>query len=173
MKNALTSNCYILGDFNLDARMEGIDSFNYKLPLCNLTEFALNNKLQQIIDFCTWSRIVNGVEKESLLDHVYVTDLATIKAVHYLEPVFGDHVLVIIELHSKIDLATNVHVKRNWKGYATLKMDNLVSGSLGSTCCAWDDLSVQEHWNVLENVIINSIDALAPLDFIQYYTTML
>ena len=63
LKNALTSNCYILGDFNLDARMEGIDSYSYKLPLCNLTEFALNNKLQQIIEFCTWSRINNGVQK--------------------------------------------------------------------------------------------------------------
>ena len=30
LKNALTSNCYILGDFNLDARMEGIDSYSYK-----------------------------------------------------------------------------------------------------------------------------------------------
>ena len=30
VKNALTSNCYVMGDFNLDARMEGVDPYNYK-----------------------------------------------------------------------------------------------------------------------------------------------
>ena len=50
-------------------------------------------------------------KKESLLDHVYVTDPATIKDVQYVEPVFGDHVLVIIELQSKTDLALISHVK--------------------------------------------------------------
>ena len=134
--------------------MEGIDSYNYKMPLCNLTEFALNNKLQQIIEFCTWSRIINGVKKESLLDHIYVTDFAKIKDVQYVEPVFGDHALEIIELHSRNDPALNIQLKRNWKYYTPLKMDNLVSRSLGSTRLSWEDLSVQEHWNVLENVIL-------------------
>ena len=30
MQNAITSNCFILGDFNLDARMEGVNTYNYK-----------------------------------------------------------------------------------------------------------------------------------------------
>ena len=78
IKKALLSNCFIMGDFNLDARMEGVNSYNLKIPLCNLTEFALSNKLSQLVDFCTWSRIINGVKKESLLDHVYVNDIAAI-----------------------------------------------------------------------------------------------
>ena len=35
---------------------------------------------------------------------------------------------------------------------------------LGSTNCTWDDLSVQEHWNCIENVGINCVDFLAPLE---------
>ena len=41
VKNALTSNCHVMGDFNLDARMEGVNSNIYKNTLCNLTNFAL------------------------------------------------------------------------------------------------------------------------------------
>ena len=63
IKKALKSNSFIMGDFNLDARMEGVNSYNLKVPLCNLTEFALTNKLSQLVEFCTWSRIINGVKK--------------------------------------------------------------------------------------------------------------
>ena len=63
IKKSLTCNSFVMGDFNLDARMEGISSYNLKVPLCNLTEFALENKLYQLIDFCTWSRVINGVKK--------------------------------------------------------------------------------------------------------------
>ena len=63
IQKALKNNCIIMGDFNLDARMEGVNSYNLKNLLCNLTEFALNNKLYQLIDFCTWSRVINGVKK--------------------------------------------------------------------------------------------------------------
>ena len=78
-----------MGDFNLDARMEGIGSYNLKALLLNLTEFALENKLCQIINFCTWSRLINGTKKESLLDHVYVNNIASVKDVHYVEPVYS------------------------------------------------------------------------------------
>ena len=145
--------------------MEGVDSYNYKLPLCKLADFALKNKLQQIIEFSTWSRIINGVKKESLLDHVYVTNIATIKDVHCVEPVFGDHFLAIIELHSRIDLATNAHVKQNWTGYSNVKMENLVTETIRNTTCMWESLDVQEYWNVIENVLINCVDSLAPLEY--------
>ena len=101
MQNAITSNCFILGDFNLDARMEGVNTYNYKQLLYNLTNFATENNFQQIIDFSTWSRVINGVRKESLLDHVYVNCLVLIKDVQQVEPVFGDHVLATVELHSR------------------------------------------------------------------------
>ena len=89
IKKALTSNCYVLGDFNLDAKMENLCHYNYKTPLCNLANFALEHNLSQVINFCTWSRTINGVEKESLLGHVYVNKLASVKNVYFVEPTFG------------------------------------------------------------------------------------
>ena len=52
----------------------------------------------QVVDFKTWSRTINGTKKESLLDHVYINNLATFCSVYFETPVFGDHVLVITEL---------------------------------------------------------------------------
>ena len=164
MQNAITSNCFILGDFNLDARMEGVNTYNYKQLLYNLTNFATENNFQQIIDFSTWSRVINGVRKESLLDHVYVNCLVLIKDVQQVEPVFGDHVLATVELHSRSIEKTKEIFKRNWKGYTSEKFNQLLSGALGLLNLVWDDLNVQEHWNVLENCIINTIDCLAPLE---------
>ena len=37
--NALCKNCFILGDFNLDARMESIPDYDSKIPLAQLTDF--------------------------------------------------------------------------------------------------------------------------------------
>ena len=138
-------------------------SYCYKDQLYNLTRFALENNLYQTVEFCTWSRIINGVKKESLLDHVYVNNLSAIKDVHMIEPVFGDHVLTIVELHSNVENLINVKANRNWKGYSKIKMNDLVSIKLGSTC--WDDLNVQDHWNLLENEIVNIVDYLAPIEY--------
>ena len=41
IKNSVCKNCYILGDFNLDARMESRPDYDRKLPLARLFEFAV------------------------------------------------------------------------------------------------------------------------------------
>ena len=63
-----------------------------------MNDFALSNNLSQIVDFCTWSRTINGIRKESLLDHVYVNNPAVINTVTFETPLFGDHVLIIVNL---------------------------------------------------------------------------
>ena len=62
IKNALTSNTYLLGDFNLDARMEMRPDYDRKVPLSCLVNFALENNLIQIVTETTWSRIINGIK---------------------------------------------------------------------------------------------------------------
>ena len=99
------------------------------------------------------------------MDHVYVNDLAGIKDVHFVEPVFGDYVLLITELHSKFDSSNNSKTTRNWKGYTNVKMNELMSYSLINSGIVWTDLNVQEHWNALENCIINVVDYLVPLEY--------
>ena len=39
-----------------------------------------------------------GVKKQSLLDHVYVHNLSSVKKIDHESPKFGDHVLIVVEL---------------------------------------------------------------------------
>ena len=87
LQKALCSYCLILGDFNLDARMELRLDYPRKITLNHLTEFANTNHFTQIVNFTTWSRIINGITKESLLDHVYTNNITIVnkpKEEHYL-----------------------------------------------------------------------------------------
>ena len=54
LTNAQCSGCYILGDFNLDARMEFRPDYDRKIPLAQLSDFAVRNNFLQIVDFNTW-----------------------------------------------------------------------------------------------------------------------
>ena len=54
--------------------------------------------LIQLVECTTWSRIVNNCFKESLLDHIYVTDPTISKSITTVKPCFGDHLLIITEL---------------------------------------------------------------------------
>ena len=62
----------IMGDFNLNYYLANNNNYNYKNLFDIINEMATVNNLTQIINFPTWSRVVNGVKKESILDHVYV-----------------------------------------------------------------------------------------------------
>ena len=63
---------------SLDARMTHRSDYNYKIPLASLTDLALTQNLTQIVTFNTWSRTIKGIKKESLLDHVYVNNFASV-----------------------------------------------------------------------------------------------
>ena len=63
-----------------------------------MATLSLDKNLIQIVNFDTWSRIINGIRKSSILDHVYVNNLSTISDVAFETPVFGDHVPVVVNL---------------------------------------------------------------------------
>ncbi len=48
----------------------------------------------QLVDFTTWSRHVNGVVRESTLDHVYASDPTLLTNLSDLKPIFGNHCMV-------------------------------------------------------------------------------
>ena len=79
LESAICDDCYIMGDFNLDAKMELRSDYLSRLPLLLLNEFALNKYLTQVVNFNTWSSNINGVRKDlSALDHVYVNNSASL-----------------------------------------------------------------------------------------------
>ena len=51
VKNALCTSCYIMGDFNLDARMNHRMDYTRKVPLKLLNDFALENNLIQMVNY--------------------------------------------------------------------------------------------------------------------------
>ena len=53
-----------------------------------LNDFAISNNLSQLVDFCTWSRTINGIKKESILDHVYVNNPAVINMYNLIKHAF-------------------------------------------------------------------------------------
>ena len=60
-----------MGDFNLDVNMDLRPDYSAKIPLSHLTTFVNDNNLTQIVDINTWSRTINGIRKESRIDHIY------------------------------------------------------------------------------------------------------
>ena len=59
LKNGLTSNSYVMGDFNLDAKMQ---DYQHRIPLSHLANFAMEINLDQVVNFETWSRTNNGIK---------------------------------------------------------------------------------------------------------------
>ena len=55
----------------------------------------------QLVDFWTWSRLVNGVWRESILDHVYTKDATLIANLRSINTLIGDHKMVIFKLNEK------------------------------------------------------------------------
>ena len=154
LKMALTHNCYILGDFNLDARMEGRMDYHHRVPLSNLVNFAAEKNLIQMVEFETWSRVINGVKKESTLDHIYANDMMSILDVSYKVPPFGHHVLVIAELSFAVNFEKKIIMKRNWKSYLPSTFSLTLTCNLASLNGGLTDLGVQDYWNEIECAIM-------------------
>ena len=70
----MTSDTILLGDFNIDFNKKFSVDYGRRGLFEDFDDALSNFGLEQLIDFVTWSRLVNNVYKTSLLDHVYVTD---------------------------------------------------------------------------------------------------
>ena len=82
IKVAMKKRTIIIGDFNLDYSQKENINYKYANMFNDFEEILSINTLFQIIEFPTWSRIVNNELKESTLDHIYLTDM--IKSNHFL-----------------------------------------------------------------------------------------
>ena len=137
-----------------------------KHTLEKLETFATSENSVKILTFDTWSRVLNGIKKSSLLDHIYVKNLATVLGVSFNTPPCGDHVLVIARLNSTtFKQERNSTLKRNWKNYKESGLNSdlltLVTSMMSNNNVP--ALNVQKFWNCLENVLINAVDKHAPL----------
>ena len=69
----------ILGDFNLNENMKYNNDYSHKSYYDELHSVFDPLGLEQLVDFETWRRVVNGVMKTSILDHVYTDDITSVR----------------------------------------------------------------------------------------------
>jgi exonuclease III len=78
IKNCLTDRTIILGDFNLDWNKRGSMNYPFRNYFNHWNDEMSGALAIQIVDFPTWSRSVNGILRESVIDHIYVPDPSAI-----------------------------------------------------------------------------------------------
>ena len=158
IRNAYTRNTILLGDFNLDWNKKGAHEYAFKNYFNDMSEKLNDVDMIQLVKFPTWSRIVNGVLRESLLDHVYSNNPLDVINLHKIDPICGDHCMVVFSVKLS-KLPPTYSYRRNWKNYDKSKLCeslNLVDWS-----CNAD--SVQGCWNDFENKLLGVVDCLIPL----------
>ena len=158
----------VVGDFNLNYSLNHNITYNYKRLFDILNEAVAGCGLTQIVNFPTWCRNINGIDKESILDHIYLRDTTRLNSLNNITPEIGDHKLIIIDI-STMEVKPKVTMKRTWREYSQELLLNRLSG------CEFDYsiTNVQQFWNNLENKIINVVDEVAPMvEFTNNYTTV-
>ena len=120
--------------------------------------------LIQMVDFTTWSRIVNNTLKESILDHVYIQCPTTIDYIKGVCPPFGDHTLVLIALKHPRRNELKTLIKRNWRNYSKEKLIE----SLKAVRWELGIGQVQPFWNNFEAKLVAVVDKLAPLALLTF-----
>ena len=158
----------VVGDFNLNYSLNHNITYNYKRLFDILNEAVAGCGLTQIVNFPTWCRNINGIDKESILDHIYLRDTTRLNSLNNITPEIGDHKLIIIDI-STMEVKPKVTMKRTWREYSQELLLNRLS------VCEFDYsiTNVQQFWNNLENKIINVVDEVAPMvEFTNNYTTV-
>ena len=78
-------------------------------------------------------------------------------------PTFGDHVLAIVELNLNIKHVDKNKKNRNWKSYSVGSINMIISTVLMSVTLPTPETDVQSNWNLIEYLLVNATDMLAPL----------
>ena len=79
-------------------------------------------------------------------------------------PVFGDHLLIIVQLNLKLVTNSASFCKRNWLNYTPSALINSIVINQSINC------NVQSQCNALEHSLITAADIVAPLIEINQYT---
>ena len=157
IQNASTENMIVTGDFNLDyAKYHELDYVNKNL--CDdLINYFDPMSFIQLINFPTWSRIVQNILKESTLDHIYTNDSTLVENITFVTPLGGDHKIIIFSTLGTCSSPKPI-LKRDWKFYSKdslIEKLNLVNWQIEA-----DD--VQSYWNIFETKLLKVVDELVP-----------
>ena len=157
IKNSITSNCVILGDFNIDYSKKFDTSYASKQLFSDFESNLSHFGLFQHVDFSTWSRIIGGCLKQSILDHIYTRNPTLFSNTRSITPTFGDHLLVLIDIVVTPTIERFVW-RRDWRFYNV----NRLSAMLSRVDWNINVPDVQQFWNLFETKLLSVIDVIAP-----------
>ena len=157
IKNCLTDRTIVLGDFNLDWNKRGCMNYPFRNYFNHWNDEMSGALAIQIVDFPTWSRTVNGILRESVIDHIYVQDPSAISELKGTKLIFGDHQMITFNINS--DSTKDVYqIRRSWLNYSKGMLCDMLSNE------DWSEMSdtVQGTWDIIENKLIKIVDIIAP-----------
>ena len=158
IKNALTNNTIVMGDFNLDYKKNFVVNYAHSNLFEDFNEILSDEFLVQLVKFETWSRIVDLNVKASILDHVYVKDPSMVTNIGHLKPCFGDHELVHFNIPEN-RISDDSELRRDWRHYSKDRLLN----SLMEVDWSFNIDNVQNFWNYFECMLLGIIDTIVPI----------
>jgi len=153
----------VLGDLNLDNNKKGLLSYNHHAMFIQLEELESKMNLSQLVKFNTWRRVVNGVLKTSLLDHVYENVHGLVENIDEISTSTSDHTPLLIDVALKICHKVETKVVRNWSAYSKERLLDLLSKKSWDINCH----DVQDFNNELEQNIMSVLEILIPFEEIK------
>ena len=158
IKSAITQHTILLGDFNIDYSKRFDAEYRLRGLFGSFDEFLGDVGLIQMVNFPTWSRVVQNTYRDSILDHVYCLDPCMIENMHDKQPTFGDHRLVVFSLQCGKSKVEQI-MRRDWRKYSK----DLLNSRLASIEWHTEIDSVQQYWNVFEQTLVSVVDEIAPM----------
>ena len=153
-----TLGCVLVGDFNLNYALKD-DIYYSHARYFDDFEFVLSDmNLIQLVEFPTWSRVVNNVLQESTIDHIYVKDPTFVSGIQSTKPLFGDHLLVSMTLGLG-KKALEISIRRDWRKYTK----EVLLEELSLVDWFSDVNNVQNMWDEFECKLEKVVDKVNPL----------
>ena len=112
----------ILGDFNLNEAMKYNNDYSHKSYYDEIISVFYPMGLVQLVEFETRRRIVNGILRTLILDHVYTDDVTLIEELSPVETIIGNHSLVTLSLRNVFREPPIISFRRNWSKYLKEKL---------------------------------------------------
>ena len=140
IKQAFTTTSIVLGDFNLDWHRQYDQSYSHKNYFADMEDLLGALYLNQIVNSPTWTRTINGVVKESILDHIHLVDPFVVNDLSKSWTSFTDHYLISFTIsQQKCNIKSTW--SRDWRNYSKEALNTKSD-------------SVQAYWNKLENQLL-------------------
>ena len=146
IKQAFTTSSILLGDFNLDWQRRHYVSYSHKNYFSDMENLLGTLNLNQLVNFTTWTRTINGEVKQSTLDHIHLLDPFNVNDLNKTWTSFSDHCLISFSINQQ-----KCNLKPTWRRDWRNNNQEALNARLNMENLDFKSDSVQAYWNELLN----------------------